>query len=77
MKMVITLFYEESWVAQGEGIYVSAPSLLELKERLEHHLAERGLLEENEIALVFDRSRLPSWMVKEIAYEEITISKPY
>ena len=75
MKIVIKLYYEETWVAQGENIYLTAPSLLELRDRLENSLNERGLLKNNEVALVFDRSRLPSWMIGKLEYEEILISK--
>ncbi len=74
MKIVIKLFYEETWVAKGEGVYVTAPSLLELKERLENSLSQKGLLEGNEVALVFDRQKLPFWMVKELSYEEIILN---
>ena len=73
MKFVISLYYEETWVAKGEGVYLTAPSLLELKEKLENSLTEKGLLPGNEVALVFDRARMPSWLVKEITYREILL----
>ncbi|NPA49305.1 MAG: hypothetical protein GXO20_04930 [Thermodesulfobacteria bacterium] len=73
MRIVIKLYYEETWVARGEGFYLTAPSLLELKERLENSLAERGLFPGNEVALIFDRARMPSWLVREIDYKEILL----
>ncbi len=73
MKIVIKLYYEEAWVAKGEGLYLTASSLLELKERLENCLAEKDLPKGSEIALVFDTASLPSWLRGEISVQELLI----
>ncbi len=63
MRIRIELYYESQWIARGEGIYVTASSLLELQKRLALSLDEKKIPAPREIAVILDRSRIPSWVL--------------
>ncbi len=70
MRIQIELYYESQWVARGEGIYVTASSLLELQKRLALCLDEKDLPAPREIRVIFDRSRAPSWVLRYLKTEQ-------
>ncbi|AEH45957.1 hypothetical protein Thein_2109 [Thermodesulfatator indicus DSM 15286] len=67
--MKITLYYETEWIAKGKGVYVTASSLLELKDKIRTYLLAKQELEVKKVTLVFDRARIPHWIVSHLSVE--------
>ncbi|OAG27128.1 DUF5395 family protein [Thermodesulfatator autotrophicus] len=67
--MQITLYYETEWIAKGEGIYVTASSLLELKDKIKTYLLTKREMKTQKVTLVFDRARIPHWIVSHLSVE--------
>ncbi|GEM_PF-2116919 len=70
MKITIELYYETEWIARGQGIYLTAHSLWELRERLVNLLNQKKLPSPREVCVVVDRGRVPSWIIQHLNFEE-------
>lgn len=62
MRMKLFLRYDDRWIAEGEGIKVSADTLEELDKVVESKLREMGYKGEIEVYMEFDYSTIPQWI---------------
>ncbi len=60
--MRFRLFFDGSWIAEGEGIRVSAGSLEELDSRIIEELRKIGVRGKVEVLYEFDIGTIPAWM---------------
>ncbi|WP_022852575.1 DUF5395 family protein [Thermodesulfatator atlanticus] len=74
--MEVVIYYETSWIAKGENLYLTASSLLELRDKIKEELLSRKHLESKKVTLIFDRMRMPHWVVSHLSVEstELTLT---
>ena len=75
MHLQIKLSYEGEWVAYGEGIYVTASSLLDLRDRLLSRLQEKEIPTPCEIKVFLDKDHLPYWVIEQFRLKKEMIWK--
>jgi hypothetical protein len=75
MRIEIELYYETEWIARGQGIYVTASSLLELKDRLNSCLLEKSFSPPYEIKVNLDPDRVPEWLITHLDLKQEMIWK--